>query len=154
MQQNPNYSKQLLILLAYPYIVEELEVTSHKLHLERYPNWRQWDTESRRTASALLAVIGRFEFWIVSATMVRLLLCLRCPAKNIQERSLDLLDVVRQVEFFLEDLAFIRNDSAKEYFSRCSEYAAEMASLIDIVPSMLRIAACQQHRVWHVFQIT
>ena len=132
MQQNSNYLRQLLILLAYLHIVEELEVISHKLHLERYPNWRQCDTESRRTASALLAGIATFEFFIVWATVARLL---RCPTKKIQGRSLDLLDVVGQVEFFCEDLAFIRNDGAKKHFSRCFEYAAEMASLIDSTES-------------------
>ena len=59
VQQNPNCSKQQKVifnvcitrwvenldgynqfLLAYPYIVESLEVISHKLHLEKYPNWR------------------------------------------------------------------------------------------------------------------
>ena len=57
MQQNPNYSKEQKVifnvcitcwvenldgfnqfLLAYPYIVEALEVISHKQHLEKYPN--------------------------------------------------------------------------------------------------------------------
>ena len=71
---------------------------------------------------------------------------LRSTTKKMQGRSLDLLDVVRQVEFAREDLVFIRNDGAKEYFSRCFEYEVEMASLIDIVSSMPRIAACQQHR--------
>ena len=146
VQQNPNYSRQQKVifnvcitrwvenldgynqfLLAYPYIVEALEVISHKLHLEKYPNWRQWDTESRRTASALLAGIATFEFCIVWTTVVRSLFYLRGPTKKIQGRSLDLLDVVGQVEVAREDLAFIRNDGAKEYFSRCFEYAVEMA---------------------------
>ena len=51
-----------------------------------------------------------------------------------------------QVEVTREDLAFIRNDGSKEYFSRCFEYAVEMASLIDIIPSMPRIATRQQYR--------
>ena len=49
-------------LIAYPYIVEASEVIFHKLHLEKYPNWRQWDTESRTSASVLLAGIATFEF--------------------------------------------------------------------------------------------
>ena len=69
-----------------------------------------------------------------------------CFAKKMKRQSLDLLDFMGQVEFAREDLAFIRNDGAKEYFSRCFEYAEEMASLIDIVPSMLSIAAHQQHQ--------
>ena len=64
----------------------------------------------------------------------------------MKRQSLDLLDFMGQVEFAREDLAFIQNDGAKEYFSRCFEYAEEMASLIDIVPSMLSIAAHQQHQ--------
>ena len=165
MQQNLNYSKQQKVifnvcitrwvesldgynqfLLAYPHIVESLEVISHKLHLEKYSNWRQWDNESRRTASALLAGIATFEFCIVWTTVVRSLFYLRVPTKKIQRRSLDLLDFVGQVEVARADLAFIRNDGAKEYFSRCFEYAVEMASLIDIIPSMQRIATHQQYR--------
>ena len=90
MQQNPNYSRQQKVIfnvcitrwvekfdecsqfrLAYLYIIEALEVISNKLHLEKYPNWRQWDTESRRTASALLTGIATFEFCIVRTTVVR-----------------------------------------------------------------------------------
>ena len=78
VQQNLNYSRQQKVifnvcftrwlenldgynqfLLAYPYIDEALEV---KLHLKKYPNWHQQDTESRRTVSVLLAGIATFEF--------------------------------------------------------------------------------------------
>ena len=60
VQQNQNYSRQQKVifnvcitrlvenldgynqfLLAYPYIAEALGVISHKLHLEKYPNWRK-----------------------------------------------------------------------------------------------------------------
>ena len=71
---------------------------------------------------------------------------MRGPTKKIQGRSLDLLDVAGQVEVALEDLAFIRNEGAKEYFSRCFEYAVQMASVINIEPNMPRITACQHHR--------
>ena len=160
VQQNPNYSRQQKVifnvcitrwvknldgynqfLLAYPCIVEALQVNSHKLHLEKYPNWCQWDTESRRTASALLAGIATSEFSIVWRTDVRTLLYLRGPTKKIQGRKLNLLAVVGQVEVTREDFTFIRNDGAKEYFPRSFKYAVEMASLIDIVPSIPRIAA-------------
>ena len=62
----------------------------------------------------------------------------------MQGRSL--LDFKCQVEVTHKDLAFIRNHGVKEYFSLCFEYAVEMTSLTDIVPSMPRIAVCQQHR--------
>ena len=61
--------------------------------------------------------------------------------------SLNLLDVVGQVEVAREDPVFIWNDGAKEYFSRCFEYVLEMVSLIDTVPSMPWIAARQQHQI-------
>ena len=64
----------------------------------------------------------------------------------MQWRNLDLLDIASQVEISREDLAFIRNYCAKEYFSRCFKYAVEMASLIDIVLSMPRVAARQRQR--------
>ena len=94
----------------------------------------------------MLAGIETFEFCTVWTTDVRSFFYLRGSTKKIQGRSLDLLDVVGQVEVAREDLAFIRNDGAKEYFSRCFESAVEMASLFDIVLSMPRIAARQQHR--------
>ena len=56
-QKNPNYSRQQKVnvcitrwvenlhgynqfLLAYSYIVEMLEVISHKLHVHKYSSWR------------------------------------------------------------------------------------------------------------------
>ena len=79
------------------------------------------------------------------------------PTKKIQGRSLDLLDVVGQVEVTREDLAFIVNDGAKHYISRWFEYVVEMTFLIDIVPNMPQIAAHQLHqeiyRPWHAFQL-
>ena len=72
---------------------------------------------------------------------------LRGPTEKIKERQrLDLLDVVGQVEVACEDLAFIRNDGAYEYFSCYFDCAVEMSFLIDIVTSMPQIAACQQHQ--------
>ena len=72
---------------------------------------------------------------------------LRGPTKKIKgRRRLDLLDVVGQVEVACEDLAFIRNDGAKEYFSCYFDCTVEMSSLIDIVTNIPQIAACQQHR--------
>ena len=68
------------------------------------------------------------------------------PTKKIQGRSLDLLDVVGQAEGAREDLVFIQNDGAKQYFSRWFEYVVEMASLIDMVPNMPRVTAHQQYR--------
>ena len=126
VQQNPNYSRQQKLifdvcvtrwvenvdgynqfLLAYPYIVETLEAISHKLLFEKYPSWRQQDKESRKTASALLAGIATFEFWIAWTTVVRSLSYLRGPTKKIQGQSLVLLDVLGQVENTRKDLAFI-----------------------------------------------
>ena len=87
--------------------IEALEVISHKLHLQKYANWCQWDTKSRRMASALLVGIATFAFCIVWTTVVRLLFYLGGPTKNIQGQNLDLLDVVGKVEVARENLAFI-----------------------------------------------
>ena len=64
----------------------------------------------------------------------------------MQGRNLDLLDVVGFAEVAREDLAFIQNDSAKEYFSCCLEYAVEMVFLIYIMQSVPWIVALEQHR--------
>ena len=97
-------------------------------------------------ASSLFAGIAAFVFSIVWTTVARSSFYLHGPTKKIQGQSLNLLDVLGQVEVARKDLLFIRNDGVKEYFSRCFEYAVKMVSLVNIVPSMPRIAVCQQHR--------
>lgn len=44
-----------MFLRTLPYIIQTLEVISHQLHLRKYPDWQEWDFESRRQASALLS---------------------------------------------------------------------------------------------------
>lgn len=44
-----------MFLFTLPYIIQTLEVISHQLHLRKYPDWQEWDFESRRQASALLS---------------------------------------------------------------------------------------------------
>ena len=108
-KQNLHYSSQKVILnvcvtwwvenldgynhflLTYPYIIEALEVIAHKLHLEKYLNWSDWDNESRRrVTSSILAGISNFEFCVIFTTIVKSLFYLRGPTKKIQGRSLDL----------------------------------------------------------------
>ena len=36
------------------FIIETLEVIRYKLHLEKYPDWKEWDMESRMRATSLL----------------------------------------------------------------------------------------------------
>ena len=45
-------------LRVYPYILETLEVIAHKLHLEKYPEWKDWDSASRKRASACLGMFS------------------------------------------------------------------------------------------------
>ena len=71
---------------------------------------------------------------------------MRRPTKKIQGRSLDLYNVVVQVMVARDDLVFARSDEGKTIFARCFEYASEVSSLINVTPSMPRIAAHQQHR--------
>lgn len=47
-----------MFLFTLPYIIQTLEVISHKLHLRKYPDWQEWDLESRRQASALLSKLN------------------------------------------------------------------------------------------------
>ena len=44
------------------------------------------------------------------------------------------------------DLVFARRDEGKKFFERCFEYASEIAGLINVTPSIPRIAARQQER--------
>ena len=99
--------------MAYPYIIEALEVIAHKLHLEKYSTWSNWDSETRRRASSALAGMSNFELCVVWTTIVRSLFYLRGPTKKIQGRSLDLYDVVGQVKIAREDLALIRSNGGQ-----------------------------------------
>ena len=97
-------------------------------------------------ASALLVGNATFVFCIVWTTVFRSSFYLHGPTKKIQGWSLDLLDILGQVEVTRGDLPFIWNDGVKQYFSCCFEYGVKMVSLINIVPSMPWIAVCQQHQ--------
>ena len=124
-------------LLAYPYIVERLEVIAHKLHLAKYPNWGTWDSESRSRASSLLSGFANFHFFIVWTTIVKAISYLRGPTEKIQGRSLDLYDVVSQVQQARDDLEYVRKNCENGFFKRCFDYASNIASLVSMPPSKL-----------------
>ena len=155
VKQNPHYSSQKVFfnvcvtrwienlhgynhfLLTYPYITEALEVIAYKLHLEKYLNWSDSDNESRRRAASALAGISNFEFCVAFGTIVKSLFYLRDPTKKIQGRSLDLYNVVEQVMVARDNLVFARSDEEKKiFFARCFEYASEIASFINVTPSV------------------
>ena len=164
VKQKPHYSSQKVILnvcvvwwvenldgynhflLTYPYIIEALEVIAHKLHLEKYLNWSDWDNEFKRRAASALVGISNFEFCVVFTTIIKSLFYLWGPTKKIQGRSLDLCKVVGQVMVICNDLVFAQSDEGKKFFARCFKYASEIAGLINVKPSMPWIAAHQQHR--------
>ena len=73
VKQNPHYAKGQKVMfdlcvtrwvenldgynrfsVSLPFIIETLEVIGYKLHLEKYPDWKEWDMESRRRATSLL----------------------------------------------------------------------------------------------------
>ena len=87
-----------IFLVTYPYIVEALEVIAHKLHMEKYPAWENWDQESRSRASGLLGAMSTFQFCVVWTTVVKALTYLRGHSKKIQGESLDLYDIVGQIK--------------------------------------------------------
>ena len=90
---------------------------AHKLHLEKYLNWSNWDNESRRRAASALPGISNFEFCVVFTTIVKSLFYLRGPTKKIQGSSSDLYNVVGQVMVTRDDLVFLRSD--REFFFFC-----------------------------------
>ena len=47
-----------IFLVALTFIIETLEVIGHKLHLEKYLEWKEWDIESRRRAASLLGIFS------------------------------------------------------------------------------------------------
>ena len=108
-----------MFLVAYPYIVETLEVIAHKLHLEKYPAWENWDQEFRVRVSGLLGAISTFQLCVVGTTVIRALTYLRGPSKKIQSQSLDLYDVVGQIKVVQGDLQHERENADESFFKRC-----------------------------------
>ena len=51
-----------MFFTIFPYIIETLEAIGHELHLEKYPEWRDWDCESKRKAEAPL---GNNHFFVL-----------------------------------------------------------------------------------------
>ena len=47
-----------ILKLTLPFIVETLDVTGHKLHLEKYQEWKEWDIESRTRTASLLGIFS------------------------------------------------------------------------------------------------
>ena len=47
-----------MFLVKLPFIVETLDVTGHKLHMEKYQEWKEWDIESRRRTASLLGIFS------------------------------------------------------------------------------------------------
>ena len=72
-------------LLTYPFIIEALEVITHKLHLERYLNWSDWDNESWRRVASALAGISSFEFCVVFTTIVKSLFFCEVQLRKFKE---------------------------------------------------------------------
>ena len=92
---------------------------AHKLHLEKYPAWENWDQESRARVSGLLGAISTFQFCVVWTTVVKALTYLRGPSKEIQGQSLDLYDVVGQIKVVQRYLQHKRENADESFFKRC-----------------------------------
>ena len=101
--------------MTYPYIIETLEVIAHKLHLEKYPAWKDWDGETRKRASSLLQGMASFNFLIVMVTTVKSWF-LRGPTKKLQGCALDLYDVVDQIREVQCELRSLRENAIEDFF--------------------------------------
>ena len=47
-----------MFLVTLPFLVETLEAIGHKLHMEKYQEWKEWDIESRRRATIVLGIFS------------------------------------------------------------------------------------------------
>ena len=47
-----------MFLVTLPFLVETLEDIGHKLHMEKYQEWKEWDIESRRRATSVLGIFS------------------------------------------------------------------------------------------------
>ena len=57
-------------LIVFPFIIEALEVIALKLYLQIYPEWSQFDQESRSRANRALVSLFNFRFLILWTIMV------------------------------------------------------------------------------------
>ena len=71
-------------LIVSPFIIEALEVIALKLYLQKYPEWSQFDQESRSRANRALVSLCNFRFLIVWTIMVKTLSYIKGPIKEIQ----------------------------------------------------------------------
>ena len=94
----------------------------------------------------MLSGLTNFQLCTVWTTIVRALSYLRGPTEKIQGRSLDLYDVVSQVQLARGDLEYARKNCENGILKRCFDYASNIASLVSIKSSKPRIAARQVHR--------
>ena len=53
-----NLDGHSMFLVTMPFIVESLEDIGHKLHMEKYQEWKEWDIESRRRAATLIDIFS------------------------------------------------------------------------------------------------
>ena len=47
-----------MFLVTLPFLVETLEAIGHKLHIEKYQEWKESDIESRRRATSVLGIFS------------------------------------------------------------------------------------------------
>ena len=47
-----------MFLVTLPFLVETLEAIGHKLYMEKYQEWKEWDIESRRRATSVLGIFS------------------------------------------------------------------------------------------------
>ena len=67
------------------------------------------------------------------------------PIKKIQDRSLDLYEVVDAIRNAQTDLRLLRSEES-DFYQRCYDYAIRIFNLIDIEHSMPRITEKQVRR--------
>ena len=52
----------------FAYVMQALEVIAHEMHLEKYPDWRVWNTTSQNCSSACLSILMDIFFHIFDPT--------------------------------------------------------------------------------------
>ena len=78
--------------------------------------------------------------------MVNILDIIKGPTIKIQGRSLNLYDVVKQVDAAKLHLKCERDDPNHAMYNRCFKYAKDLAALVNAEPTMPRTVGRQHHR--------
>ena len=117
-----------MFLIVYAFIIEALEFMALKLHLEKY---RLVKIRSRKSIShnRVLGSLRNFCFLIVRTIMVKYLSYIKGPIRKIQDRSLDLYEIVDVIRNTQTGVMLLRSEES-DFYQKYYDYVIHVCNLI------------------------